>query len=462
MKQEHFLQAASLFNDPRIVSAKKLILDAISDQQQSITGVRPANPAIKHSYKEALSRLEICRGFPLWFPYLGSGIGKGPLVELADGSVKYDFISGIGVHYLGHSHPALIEAAIDAALSDLPLQGNLQQNSETVELCELLANTAKLSHCFLTTSGSMAAENALKIAFQKKFPAQRLFAFERCFMGRTMTLSQITDKPAFRDGLPPSIQVDYVPFFNPADPEKSCQHTLNLIKKQIYRYPKNHAAMLFEIVQGEGGFNTATPEFFEQIMQLCKENQIAVIVDEIQSFGRTLEPFAFHYYGLEKYVDICTIGKLSQVCATLFTNEFKPRPGLLSQTFTSSTSAIRCGLTMLKILLQGGLYGKEGKINRFHGLFVTAFNEIAKKYPGAISGPYGIGAMIAITPFDGNDEVAKKLVHALYDEGLVAFVAGSNPTRIRMLPPIPAMEEKDIAAAAAILDKVLGRFLCGS
>ena len=72
------------------------------------------------------------RGGTLYFPYLGSGIGRGPLVELADGSVKYDMISGIGVHYLGHSHPALIAASIDAAIRDTIMQGNLQQNVESV------------------------------------------------------------------------------------------------------------------------------------------------------------------------------------------------------------------------------------------------------------------------------------------------------------------------------------------
>lgn len=459
MEMSNSLQAALLANDPRINNAKKLILDAIKERQLSITGVQPGNPTLKENYHEALSRLADIRGFPLWFPYLGSGIGNGPLVELMDGSIKYDFISGIGVHFFGHSHPVIIEASLDAAVSDTILQGNLQQNAETIELLEILTKAARLPHCFLTTSGSMAGENALKIAFQKRFPAHRLFAFERCFAGRTLALSQINDKPAFREGLPPTIQIDYIPFFDYLKPEESIHKALNAMKKQISRYPKDHAAMMFELVQGEGGFFPGSRDFFKALMQLCKENHIAVIVDEIQTFGRTLEPFSFHYYELEEFVDICTIGKLSCVCATLFTDEYKPRPGLLSQTFTSSSSAIRCSTAILKILLQEEFYGKEGKFNRLHNLFEQTFDEIGKKFPGAISGPFGIGGMIAFTPFDGSVEIAQKIVHSLFDEGLITFIAGSNPTRIRMLPPLPVMDENDIQVAKSILNKVIERFI---
>ncbi len=75
-------------------------------------------------------------------------------------------------------------------------------------------------------------------------------------------------------------------------------------------------------------------------MTLCRENHIAVCCDEVQTFGRLPKLFAFQYFGLEDLVDIVSIGKLSQVCATLFRKEFKPKAGLLSQTFTGSTSSL--------------------------------------------------------------------------------------------------------------------------
>lgn len=68
------------------------------------------------------------RGGKLYYPYLGSGMGNGPFMELTDGSVRYDFINGIGVHHFEHSNAKIIEACLDAALEDTVMQGNLQQN----------------------------------------------------------------------------------------------------------------------------------------------------------------------------------------------------------------------------------------------------------------------------------------------------------------------------------------------
>lgn len=452
MDHTHLLQASILEKDPRIATAKQLILEAIAERQQHITSIRPQNSELKQSYQETLDHFSKNRGVPLWFPYMGSGLGNGALVELRDGSIKFDAICGIGVHFFGHNHPSLTEACIEAALSDIPLQGNLQQNVDSAVLSKILIEVSNLPNCFLSSSGAMAVENGLKIAFQKNFPAQRILAFEHCFAGRTMTLSQVTDKPGFREGLPHTVDVDYIPYFDASKPKESLDRALETLKKYIARYPKGHAAMIFELVQGEGGFYPGTKEFFAPLMQLCKEHHIAVLVDEIQSFGRTHELFAFQHFDLEEYVDICTIGKLSQVCATLFKSDFKPRVGLLSQTFTSATSAIRCSIAILKMLSQSDLYGKHGKNSRFHTLFVKALEGIAERHPGSIQGPFGIGAMIVFTLQDGNAAQAQKFVQVLFDAGLICFVAGSSPTRIRMLPPLPIMTEEDVKTIADIIE----------
>jgi 4-aminobutyrate aminotransferase-like enzyme len=100
----------------------------------------------------------------------------------------------------------------------------------------------------------MANENALKIAFQKNAPASRVLAFEGGFCGRTLALSQITDRPAYRDGLPPTLAVDYVPFFDPGDPPGSTDRALGALRSHLSRHPAQHAAMVLELVLGEGGF----------------------------------------------------------------------------------------------------------------------------------------------------------------------------------------------------------------
>ena len=211
------LLAESLASDARIVEARRLIHEAVGEHQAVLTGPRPADPARKKSYQEAVDAFFASRGGPLRDPYLGSGFGAGPLVELGDGSVKWDMLSGIGVHHLGHLHPEFLEAGLDAALSDTVMQGGFQHNDDAAECMARFLRLARaktlegnpgssLSHCFLTTSGAMANENSFKMAFQKRalegHPADRMLAFEGTFCGRTLALSAMSDKPGEPGGAP--------------------------------------------------------------------------------------------------------------------------------------------------------------------------------------------------------------------------------------------------------------------
>jgi 4-aminobutyrate aminotransferase-like enzyme len=454
------LKADAFTSDPRVIESKRLLLEALADHQKDLSEVQPLNSNLKVSYTQLLEEFAELRGGPLFYPYLGSGFGNHALVELADGSVKYDFITGIGVHSLGHCHPALVEASFDAAIEDTIMQGNLQQNSSSVPLFRTLIEGANrkgadLKYCFLSTSGVMANENALKIIFQKKHPASRMLAFENCFMGRTLAISQVTDKPEYRQGLPPSLQVDYVPFFDGSRPDESTQEAVTTLKRHLSRHPGEHAGMVFELVQGEGGFYPGERNFFVELMKLLKEAGAAILIDEVQTFGRTTELFAFQHFGLDEWVDVVTIGKSSQVCATIFREEFRPKPGLVSQTFTASTSAILASRAILDSLLNDGFYGPEGKMARLHAYFEECLKSIEERLPNQIKGPYGIGGMIAFAVFDGSLDITKKFLHALFGNGVVAFYAGSKPTRVRFLIPAGAISFEDIDVVSAILERTL-------
>lgn len=449
------LEAEKLRHDPRVAQAKQLLLKAIEEHISTITAVRPPNSSLRSSYENTLAKFAGYRGAKLWLPYLGSGIGNGALVELLDGSVKYDFISGIGVHYLGHSHPKLISASIDAAISDTLMQGHLQQNVETLALSEMLCKAAGMDHCFLTTSGAMANENALKIAFQKRFPANRVLTFSKGFAGRTLALAQITDKPSFREGLPSTLAVDYVPFFDAEHPEESTAKAIKVLKQHLERHPKEYAVMCLEMVQGEAGFYPGSKQFFTAIMRILRDNNITIFVDEVQTFGRLPSLFAYQHFGLEEFADIVSIGKLSLVCATLFNKEHAPRPGLLSQTFISSSSAIHAAIVLLDELLHGNYFGPNGKIVQLHNYFVGKLQAIAARHPKLLHGPFGIGAMIAFTPFDGDTKKTTECIHALFEAGLICFIAGTSPSRIRFLIPVGAITKEDIDAAAVIIENTL-------
>lgn len=460
MHNAPFWQALTAYQfrqDPRVQAAKSLLLEALQDHQKEITHVRPPKLEMQGLYANLLETFVNYRGGPLYFPYIGSGFGHGALVELLDGSVKYDMISGIGTHYWGHSHPDILLSNIEAALSDTVMQGHLQQNLDSLELSQLLIHASNLDHCFLSSSGAMANENALKIALQKKFPAHRILAFDKCFMGRTLALAQITDKPGFREGLPSNLGIDYIPFYQADYPEESTKRAIEVLKTHLKRYPKQHAVMCFELIQGEGGFHLGSTDFFIQLMEILKEQDIAIFIDEVQTFGRTSSLFAYQYFQLEKYVDIVSLGKLSQICATLFRNEFKPKPGLLSQTFTSSTSAIHASKYIIQHLLQDHYLGPQGRITQIHTQFVQAFQEIEKRHPHLLQGPYGIGSMIAFTPFDGELAKVTKFIQDLFQAGVISFIAGALPSRVRFLVPAGVITDQDIQNVVQIVEAVLIR-----
>ena len=460
MSSESPLAAQRLYNDPRVAEAKQLLLAAVADHQKDLAGVREPNPALAEAYEQLLEQFGQHRGARTFFPYLGSGIGNGSYVELADGSVKLDMITGIGVHGFGHSHPVLVNAGIDAAISDTVMQGNLQQNTNSCDLSKLLVDTAcetgaELKHCFLSTSGAMANENSLKLAFQHNQPANRVVAFSHCFAGRTLALAQVTDKAKYRVGLPDTIPVDYIPFFDPDSPQSSTEAAVNTLKALIDRHPNKHAALWMELIQGEGGYYPGDRKFFEALIGVAKEHNIAVIADEVQTFCRTTRAFAFQHFGLDKLVDIVTIGKFSQLCATLFTSQYAPQPGLVSQTFTGSTGAIFAAHAMIKGLIDNGHFGDNGKNVQLHNYFVKGLKRIADKHPGSISGPHGVGGMVAMTPFDGSASVATDMVKRMYQHGLMAFMAGGNPSRVRFLMPLGCVTEQDINVACDIIETVV-------
>lgn len=460
LDKQQLLAANRLAADPRIAEAKRLILDAVNEHRGELNEIKPPLHDLGQEYIDRVNEFGDKRGGGLWFPYISSGLGNGPFVELADASVKLDMITGIGVHGFGHSDPRIVEAGIDAILCDTVMQGNLQQNMPSYDLTELLLNTANESdagfaHCFISTSGAMANENALKIAFQKHQPADRILAFDHCFAGRTLALAQLTDKAAYRSGLPTTLDVDYLPYFDYENPEQSTQSVVNRLSDFLDRYPGRYAAIWMELIQGEGGYYPGDRDFFLKIIEICRKNKIAVIADEVQTFCRTTRPFAFQHFGLDQHIDIVTIGKISQVCATIFKPDYKPKPGLISQTFTASSWAILAGRAIIQGLIDNGNFGEDGLNVRLHNHFVDHFKRINEKYPGSISGPHGLGGMVAFTPFDGNPLVAKQMVLQMFGEGLLGFLAGGIPSRIRFLMPLGCTTIEHIDLAADVIERVV-------
>jgi len=430
--------------DPRYQQIRADLLSLVSEYQQKLSYPGTVQDG---EYERLISEYSEIRGSGLYFPYLGSGLGRGALVELADGSVKIDFICGIGAHFLGHGHPAMLAAALDAALEGTIMQGNLQQSTVALDVARLLlGKAAPMDRVFFSTSGAMANENALKIALQKKFPADRILAFEKGFAGRTLALASVTDKAAYREGLPRTLAVDYLPFYHPEEGEASTERTMRRLNEFLHRYPGQHALLILEVIQGEAGFSSATPAFFQAVIGRAREAGVLILVDEIQTFGRTTELFAAEQAKIMQLADLITVGKLTQVCATLYRKELQPRPGLLSQTFTGATAAFYGARSVLRELLEGNYYGPHGRIAEL----AARVGERLSRLP-ALSEIRIFGSMVSFVVGKGEALQIRELVQDLYRRGLICFTAGSDPLRIRFLLPAGGLSDDDLEQGLRIL-----------
>lgn len=447
------LHAQNFLNDEEVKRSIDSLLERLMFYQRNIKRVNKPLEEFKQSFNALSDKVSRFRS-PLYYPYLSSGLGNGSFVECSDGSVKLDFISGIGCHF-SHSDINIVKHSLYASLLDTVMQGNLQQHDGSVELFELLSKHSGMDNVYLTTSGAMAVENALKICFQYKETASRVLAFSHCFCGRTLAAASITDKPGNRVGLPIVLPVDYIPFYDPKCPKESTENAVSHLRKYISRYPDKHACMKMELIQGEGGFNVGSRSFFLNIIEVLKEHDIPVFVDEIQTFGRTTALFAFQMFKLDNEVDIVTIGKLSQVSATLYQSKLNPKPGLISQTFTSSSTAVEVSKYIIKSLVSDNYFGKKGKNARIHGYFSRKLRQLSKKYPQLLSTINGVGTMISFIPYNGDRQKVIDFSHRCFQEGLISFIAGNNPTKIRFLLPVGSVTFSDVDCALSILERCL-------
>lgn len=464
---------------PAINEAIDALTSELEQRQAELTDIRPAAPELKGKLDEYIKRCEQSRGRGPMLPYVGSGFGAGALVELLDGSVKFDMTCGIGPNFFGHSDPELTGVAMRAAMDDVVMQGYFQQNYDSITFTETLVNEAKkcsrLAHGFLTTSGAMANEAALKVCFQKNFPASRALAFSGCFMGRSLAMSCIGDNPAYRVGLPYVMDVDYVPFYDEAAARRAGGGDLSgqtreidlcvsRLREHLERHPKQHVCFVMELVQGEGGYNTAPREYFKALMDVCKAHGVAVWADEIQTFGRTGKMFCFDHYGLGEMIDVCTVGKMTQVCAALYTADYNPKPGLLSGTFLGGSVALQVGQRMIERLRDGGYYGPSGRIAKHREAFERQARALARKRPEWFPADDrvpdivgGLGGMMRLTPFGGDKDKVFKLLKVMFEEGVVALYCGHGPHHVRLLPPLGVMPEAQWARVFELIEKALAR-----
>ncbi|WP_374021271.1 aminotransferase class III-fold pyridoxal phosphate-dependent enzyme [Bdellovibrio bacteriovorus] len=176
--------------------------------------------------------------------------------------------------------------------------------------------------------------------------------------------------------------------------------------------------------------------------------------DEVQTFTRTGEYFAFETLDIGQYIDICTIAKTAQIGATIYTEEYNPKPGLIAGTFSGSTPSLCAGMEMLDMLGEGYI-GPDGRINQIHRRFIDGINRLNETTcKGIAQDAGGMGLMVAFTPLDGKKETVNAFLNKLYANGVIAFPCGKDPVRARFL--IPAIiQDADIDIALKMIEKTL-------
>lgn len=450
------LIGSEILNSPRVKNQIDELISEVGRIEGAINGVREPDPALADSAKKTIDETNRVRGRPLFYPYIGSGAGRGVYVELEDGSTKLDLINGIGVNIMGHAHPRVLAAAVRGALSDVVMQGNLAPAREYAllgkKLTDLASRHSRLKHCWFATCGTMANENALKLARQKNTPARMVLAMEGAFAGRSTMMAEVTDNPAYKQGLPSYNEILRIPFYDAKDPGSSAK-ALAKLKEHVANHEKNISTFVFEPMLGEGGFKFGPREYYVPMLEFCREKKIAVWADEVQTFMRTGELFCFETLGIGEYIDLCTVAKTLQTGATLFTEEYNPQPGLIAGTFSGASASLAAGHEILTMITEEGYLGADGKIARIHREFVAMLNRLNETTcKGRLQDAGGLGLMVAVTPFDGSKDMVTKMLFALFKNGLVAFSCGHDPYRLRFLIPA-VIESKDIALAGEIIEK---------
>lgn len=332
-----------------------------------------------------------------------------------DKGQKYlDFYGGHAVISIGHTHPHYVKR-IEDQLEKIAFYSNSVQNPVQEALAEKLG---KASGCenydlFMCNSGAEANENALKMASFHTGKA-KVIAFRNSFHGRTSAAVATTDNPKINAPINRQQEVTFLPL-----------NDFDAFEKAISS--EGYCAVILEAIQGVGGLDEPTTEFYQFIAQKCKENGVVLIADEVQSgYGRSGKFFAFQHHGIQP--DIISIAKGMgngfPVGGVLIHESFKPSYGLLGTTFGGNHLACAASLAVLEVLESENLIENASEL----GIY---FREKATEVPEIIK-VKGRGLMIGLE-FDF--EVAELRKKLIYDHHMFTGSA-NNKKLLRFLPAL--------------------------
>lgn len=350
-----------------------------------------------------------------------------------DNNDKYlDLYGGHGVISIGHKHPHYVKSLTEQ-LNNIGFYSNAIQNPLQKQLAEKLG---KLSGCenynlFLVSSGAEANENALKVAsfYTGK---SRVIAFSSGFHGRTSAAVAVTDNKNIIAPINAHNPVTILPLNDVAALETELQ------KGDV-------SSVIIEGIQGVGGLDEGTPEFFKALESLCKQYDALLILDEIQSgYGRSGKFFAFQHHGIQPDI-ISTakgMGNGFPIGGVLIGDHIEAKYGMLGTTFGGSHLACAAAISVLEVLEEENLMANVNDVYEY-------FKKEVAGLPG-VKQIKGKGLMLGLE-FDS--EVGALRKELIYNEKI--FTGGAmNKNLLRILPPLN-ITKTAIDSFVAALKKIL-------
>lgn len=361
--------------------------------------------------------------------------GSGSYVQDQNGTSYLDFMSGIAVSNLGHNNPIVMEALFEQA-DKIWHSSNLYSNHLQEQVAEKLT-MGKDYLAFFCNSGTEANEAAIKLA-RKATGRSTILSFEQSFHGRTYGALSATGQPALQEGFYPIVEgFDYLPY-----------NQLGPLKEKL---DDSVAAVMLEVIQGEGGIIPADKEWLQAVAKLCKENDSLLIIDEIQTgMGRTGTFYAFEDHQIEP--DIITIAKAlangipvgAMIGKSKLAKAFGP--GSHGTTFGGNNLAMKVANAVIREINQQEFLSNVAAKGNY---LMEELSKLIEKSDKVIA-VRGKGLMIGVEL--SSPETLQVVIQQLKEQRLLAIKAGKSV--LRLLPPL-TISQSELEQGLEIISKVI-------
>jgi len=340
--------------------------------------------------------------------------GKGARMWDDQGNEYIDMSSGISVANVGHSNDKVVEAISNQAAKLITCANIFYNDTRALFLEKLFSITPNnLTKAFLTNSGTEAVEAAIKFA-RLTTKKTKFISAMKGFHGRTMGALSATYKKEYKEDFEPLVPgFSSVPFNN--------------FEKLAAAVDDDTAGIILELVQGEGGINIGSEEYFKAVRKLCDEKNILLIIDEIQTgFCRSGKMFAIEYYGIEADMMMLakSIGGGFPMGVLLCSDKIKAGPGKHGSTFGGNPLACAAGIAAIDFMLENKLWEQAEAKGKYFLEKLSAYNLTAVREIRVF------GFMIGIELKDKSQPVIIELLK----RRILSLPAGT--TVLRLLPPI--------------------------